>query len=106
MFFLPGTMIEIPSGVCAIEDLKIGDLVMIYDPISQSKISLPIKWIGHKKTSVKANLLNDEAGYPVRILKNAIAENIPNKDFNSWLNLRSYLRMQIAIDYCRTLFIL
>lgn len=73
-------MIEIPSGVCAIEDLKIGDLVMIYDPISQSKISLPIKWIGHKKTSVKANLLNDEAGYPVRILKNAIAENIPNKD--------------------------
>lgn len=78
--FLTGTMIEIPGGVCAVEDLKVGDSVLVYDRISQKKISVSITWIGHKITSVKPNLHHDEAGYPVRILKDAIAQNVPNKD--------------------------
>jgi len=78
--FLTGTIIEIPGGVCAVEDLKVGDTVLVYDPTTQKKVSVPVTWIGHKTTSVKSNLLNDEAGYPVRILKDAIAESVPNKD--------------------------
>ncbi|WP_086631919.1 Hint domain-containing protein [Commensalibacter intestini] len=78
--FLTGTMIEIPGSVCAVEDLKIGDSVLTYNPVTQGKVSKPVTWIGHKTASIKSNLLNDEAGYPVRILKDAIAPNVPNKD--------------------------
>lgn len=78
--FLAGTMIETPDGLCAVENITIGDLVMTYDPQTQKKIARPITWVGHKNKTVNTNLTKDDAGYPVRVLKNALADNIPNKD--------------------------
>ncbi|EUK19428.1 Hint domain-containing protein [Commensalibacter papalotli (ex Servin-Garciduenas et al. 2014)] len=78
--FLAGTMIETPDGFCAVENITIGDLVMTYDYRTKTKNPRPVTWVGHKKKIVEKKSTYDESEYPVRILKGALAENIPNKD--------------------------
>lgn len=78
--FLAGTMVETADGFRAIETINIGHLVMTYDPKTQRKIARPVTWIARQNKIVNTNLTKDEAGYPVRILKNALANNIPDKD--------------------------
>ncbi|MBS1102551.1 Hint domain-containing protein [Gluconobacter sp. Dm-62] len=76
--FLPGTLIRTPSGDCAVEDLEIGDEVVAYqDGVEEIRA---ITWAGRKSITVLQNIYDDEAGYLVRILKNAISENVPFKD--------------------------
>lgn len=78
--FLAGTMIDMGHAVCAVEDIKIGDTIMTYDWKHKQKRPCLVTWVGKKHINVKPDLSDDLAGYPVRILKNAIADNIPNKD--------------------------
>lgn len=78
--FLAGTMIETADGFRAIETINIGHLVMTYAPQTQRKIARPVTWIARQNKIVNTNLTKDEAGYPVRILKNALADNVPDKD--------------------------
>ncbi|MFT8720809.1 Hint domain-containing protein [Acetobacter sp.] len=75
--FVEGTLIRTTRGDVAVEDLSVGDEVVV---LEADEASRRIVWIGFNDASVKANLSDSEAGYPVRILKDAIAENVPSRD--------------------------
>ncbi|OUI97557.1 Hint domain-containing protein, partial [Acetobacter cibinongensis] len=78
--FLAGSMIRTGSGDVAVETLRIGDSVMTWDWKAQAATERQVIWTGRKSMTVNTALADDEAGYPVRILKNAIAENVPSQD--------------------------
>ncbi|WP_249201771.1 Hint domain-containing protein, partial [Acetobacter thailandicus] len=76
--FLAGSMIRTPSGLTAVEALETGDDVLVYDngqPATQR-----VTWAGQAHCTVRPELTDDEAGYPVRILKDAIEKGVPFKD--------------------------
>lgn len=73
-------MIKIPGGEVAVEDLRIGHEVLTYDWKNNQEVVRRITWVGNKSIVAKTNLPDDQAGYPVRVLKDAISEGIPYKD--------------------------
>mgnify|MGYP003361761430 CR=1 FL=1 len=76
--FLSGSMIQTPKGEVAVETLRLGDDVTAYvDGLPQSR---RVVWAGKSHATVRPHLAEDEAGYPVRILKSAISEGVPHKD--------------------------
>ncbi|GCD56132.1 outer membrane protein [Acetobacter pasteurianus NBRC 3222] len=78
--FLSGSMIRTPEGDVAVENLQIGDQVVAFDWQNNKDTSHPVVWVGKTHATVHAGLPDDEAGYPVRILKDAIADGVPYKD--------------------------
>ncbi|KFL90169.1 hypothetical protein AmDm5_1025 [Acetobacter malorum] len=78
--FLPGSMIRTEKGEVAVEDLQIGDQVVTFDWENNKEVSRPIVWVGKAQATVHAGLPDDEAGWPVRVLKDAIADGVPYKD--------------------------
>ncbi|MGF1277661.1 Hint domain-containing protein [Acetobacter pasteurianus] len=78
--FLSGSMIRTANGDVAVEDLQIGDQVVAFDWQNDSDIIRPVVWVGKAHTTVRPDLPDDEAGYPVRVLKDAIADGVPYKD--------------------------
>ncbi|CAI3940126.1 Large exoprotein involved in heme utilization or adhesion (FhaB) (PDB:4RM6) [Commensalibacter communis] len=76
--FLAGSMINTINGLKAIEDIQVGDQVITYRGGKQENRS--VIWIGYNTVTVNQSLPEDEANYPVRILKNAVAENVPFED--------------------------
>jgi hypothetical protein len=73
--FLAGTRIATPSGDVSVEDLAVGDPVRTLN--GEAK---PIVWIGKGKTLVTRGKRN--AANPVIVRKNAIADNVPNRDLH------------------------
>nr|WP_256441429.1 Hint domain-containing protein [Acetobacter sp. P5B1] len=78
--FLHGSMIQTTAGEVAVEDLQIGDQVVAFDWQNNQDIMRPVVWVGKAHATVRPGLPADEAGYPVRVLKNAIADGVPYKD--------------------------
>lgn len=78
--FLAGSMIRTPNGDVAVEHIGVGDDIITFDWKSGQNISQPVTWAGKARATVRPGLRDDEAGYPVRVLKNAIAEGVPYKD--------------------------
>ncbi|WP_042062677.1 Hint domain-containing protein, partial [Acidomonas methanolica] len=78
--FLAGSMIRTPGGDVTVEDIRIGDEVTAFDWRDNAEITRKVVWVGNRKTTVRPALPDDEAGYPVRILKDAIADGVPFKD--------------------------
>ncbi len=78
--FLAGSMICTPDGDVAVEDLQIGDQLVAFDWEHDREVTRPVVWVGKAHAKVRAGLPDDEAGYPVRILKNAISDGVPYKD--------------------------
>lgn len=76
--FLSGTMIKTPAGEVAVETLRLGDEVTAY--VDGSLQSRRIVWAGKAHAEVRTHLADDQAGYPVRICKDAIVEGVPYKD--------------------------
>jgi len=76
--FLKGTMIRTVHGEIAVEDLVVGDKVLAF--VDGHEMAREIIWTGHRSTTVRGGLPDDEAGYPVRIRRHAFGENVPNKD--------------------------
>mgnify|MGYP003365672366 CR=1 FL=1 len=76
--FLGGSLINTPSGLKAVEDLSIGDELVAY--VTGREIIRRVTWAGQAHCTVRPHLPLDQAGYPVRILKDAIAEGMPFKD--------------------------
>ncbi|MBF0869634.1 Hint domain-containing protein [Gluconobacter japonicus] len=77
--FLAGTLIQTPNGLVAVEDLKIGDVLSITLP-NGTAATRKVIWAGSNRKQTFPWQHDDEAGYPVRILKNAISEGVPFKD--------------------------
>ncbi|MCQ9156418.1 Hint domain-containing protein [Acidomonas methanolica] len=79
--FLPGTLIRTPDGDRPIEEMRVGDVVLVCDAQqSDVAISREVIWVGQKSVAVRPDLPDDESGYPVRVLKDAIADGVPYKD--------------------------
>ncbi|OUJ02697.1 Hint domain-containing protein [Acetobacter cibinongensis] len=78
--FLSGSMIRTPKGDVAVEDIQIGDQVITFDWRNNADIVRPVVWVGKARATVRPELHDDEAGWPVRILKDAIADGVPYKD--------------------------
>ena len=76
--FLPGSLITTPSGTRAIEDLSVDDEIIAY--IDGTTAPRRVTWAGQAHCNVRSHLPDDQAGYPVRILKDAIADGVPFKD--------------------------
>ncbi|MFT9298901.1 MAG: Hint domain-containing protein, partial [Gluconobacter sp.] len=76
--FLAGTLIAGPNGNVAVQDLVPGDTVTSYrDGVAYSS---QVSWAGKAHCVVRPEKADDEAGYPVRILENAIAQGVPFQD--------------------------
>ncbi|WP_086632559.1 Hint domain-containing protein [Commensalibacter intestini] len=78
--FLTGTLIAMISGMTNVENIQVGEIIETFDWKTNQTINTPVIWVGHKHMTVKTYLPDDLAGYPVRVLKNAISENVPNED--------------------------
>ncbi|WP_281700693.1 Hint domain-containing protein [Acetobacter malorum] len=78
--FLGGSMIRTSQGDKPVEDVKIGDEVVAFDWKNNKDIVRPVVWVGKARAVVRPELHDDEAGWPVRILKDAIADGVPYKD--------------------------
>lgn len=76
--FLAGAMIETNTGKKAVEDIQVGDTLMV--SLNGKTGTRHVIWTGHQHTIVNRSLPEDEAGYPVRVYKDAISEGIPYKD--------------------------
>ena len=76
--FLPGSLISTPHGTKAVEDLRVGDKIIAY--IDGIETPRRVTWAGQAHCNVRSHRPDDEAGYPVRILKDAIADGVPFKD--------------------------
>ena len=76
--FLAGSLIKTPDGLAEVEDLRIGDEIITY--VDGVETIRHVTWAGRSQCNVRRHLLPDQAGYPVRILKNAISDNVPFKD--------------------------
>ncbi|MEW9299328.1 Hint domain-containing protein [Acetobacter oryzifermentans] len=78
--FLTGSMIRTSKGDVAVEDIQIGDKLVAFDWKNNKDIVRPVVWVGKARAVVQPELHDDEAGWPVRILKDAIADGVPYKD--------------------------
>lgn len=78
--YLAGSMLRTPCGDKAVETLNIGDQLIAQDADTGAEIIRDIVWVGRKTITVRPDLPDDEAGYPVHILKDAIADGVPYKD--------------------------
>nr|WP_298794031.1 Hint domain-containing protein [uncultured Acetobacter sp.] len=76
--FLPGALIEAEDALKRVEDLRIGDRIMTYDK-GHAELR-DIIWVGKRPVTVQPGLAPDEAGRPVRILKNALTDGVPFQD--------------------------
>ncbi|MCP9321046.1 Hint domain-containing protein [Acetobacter persici] len=76
--FLPGSLISTPHGTKAVEDLSVGDEIIAY--VDGIETPRRVTWAGQAHCNVRSHLPDDQAGYPVRILKDAIADGVPFKD--------------------------
>lgn len=78
--FLSGSMISTPDGDVAVEDIKIGDEIIAFDWKSGRNITRPVIWAGKTHVNVRHGVSDDMSGYPIRVLKDAIADGVPYKD--------------------------
>ena len=76
--FLAGARVHTPSGLVLVEDLRAGDEIVTY--VDGAEITSPLIWTGEARCVVNPYLSDDEAGYPVRILRGALAQGIPSED--------------------------
>ncbi|KXV77973.1 hypothetical protein AD954_04940 [Acetobacter cerevisiae] len=78
--FLAGSMIRTPTSAVAVEDIQIGDQVVTFDWKNNKDVTRAVVWAGKAHCTVRPELSDDAAGWPVRILKDAIADGVPYKD--------------------------
>ncbi|MBS1098679.1 Hint domain-containing protein [Gluconobacter sphaericus] len=76
--FLAGSLITTASGAVTVEALNIGDEIIAY--VNGVATPRRVTWAGQAHCNVRSHLPDDEAGYPVRLLKDAISDGVPFKD--------------------------
>ncbi|WP_082783851.1 Hint domain-containing protein [Acetobacter malorum] len=76
--FLPGVKIRTTAGDVAVENIHTGDKILVR--VDGLDCERSVVWVGKSRKTVVNGLSDDEAGYPVRILKNALADGVPYQD--------------------------
>ncbi|WP_245155644.1 Hint domain-containing protein [Paracoccus ravus] len=89
--FMLGTIIETQHGPVAVEDLKVGDMVLTRDDGYQ-----PIRWIGSVRLSA-ARLARQPKLRPVRIKAGALGSGLPSADLYVSPQHRILVRSKIAV---------
>jgi len=72
--FLRGTRIATPKGEVPVEKLRPGDMVLTLD-----RGRVAVKWVGRRVLDPKS-IERPRDALPVRVRKDAIAENVPHRD--------------------------
>lgn len=72
------TLILTDKGERPVQDLLPGDHVIAFT--DHGEAAREIVWAGHQQAKVRSHLPLSEAGYPVRILQNALQKGVPHKD--------------------------
>ncbi|AFV99663.1 hypothetical protein BAR24_08415 [Gluconobacter oxydans] len=73
--FLPGSLIATPEGERRVESLAINDLVLTSEGLPEKLV-----WVGKSQCTVRPDLADDLAGWPIRIRAGAIADHLPHTD--------------------------
>ncbi|WP_448955301.1 Hint domain-containing protein [Labrys neptuniae] len=76
--FLAGTLIRTATGEVAIENIQVGDEIFV--SVNGKDELRPVTWIGSGHVLSNPVYPLDMGGYPVRILKDAVAEGVPYQD--------------------------
>lgn len=76
--FLAGTEISVCGSLQKVEDLAVGGQIDIF--VDGTAKQQTISWVGKSVRTVNSSFPDDEAGYPIRILKDAISDGVPFKD--------------------------
>lgn len=76
--FLSGALIQTPNALKCVEELQVGDEITVF--INEKPTTDIVSWVGSAEYAVQSHLPDDEAGYPVRILKDSIASWVPFED--------------------------
>lgn len=96
--FLAGSLIQTPDGEVPVEEISIGDVVTAYvNGVQQSRAVI---WAGKARATVRPELPDDEAGYPVRVLKDAVAEGVPYKDMLITAEHCLFLKVGLSLCAC------
>ncbi|APH54946.1 Adhesin family protein [Granulibacter bethesdensis] len=76
--FLADSMVTLAQGEVPVQDIDVGDEIVTYHggTVSIRKVT----WVGKSQIRVQSAVPDDQAGYPVRVLKDAIAPDVPYKD--------------------------
>lgn len=78
--FCRGSRIRTSRGDIPVEEIQIGDHIVAFDDDVTKGTIRQVTWVGRSRAVVRKRLPDDEAGYPVRLLKGAIAHDVPYKD--------------------------
>ncbi|MBS1063794.1 tail fiber protein [Gluconobacter wancherniae] len=78
--FCGGSRIRTSRGDIPVEEIQIGDHIVAFDDDVTGGTIRSVTWVGQSRAVVRSRLPDDEAGYPVRLLKGAIAHNVPYKE--------------------------
>ena len=78
--YLSGSEVKVPGGRVCVEALQKGAEVLVHDSRNGLERRARVVWVGKGRVHVRPHLPDDEAGWPVKILRHALGENIPYKD--------------------------
>ncbi len=78
--YLPGSLVRTDVGAVPVETLAVGDAAVVFTADGQSLGLRQVTWVGQGHVTVRPELPDDEAGWPVCIRRNALADNVPHKD--------------------------
>ncbi|GBR45908.1 Hint domain-containing protein [Neokomagataea thailandica] len=76
--FLAGSMIETPEGYKAVETLTANDKIIVLRNGEQTVEA--VRWVGKTSRTVRQGRHITASNYPVRVLKDALADGVPFKD--------------------------
>lgn len=75
--YVAGTRIATPHGEALVESLRPGDLVLVQS--GEQMLAQPVKWVGQRRIALSMHP-RPETVAPIRILKDAFADNVPHRD--------------------------
>ncbi|WP_157692599.1 Hint domain-containing protein [Granulibacter bethesdensis] len=76
--FLAGSMISTPEGEKPVETIDPGHTILALE--NSQSVAHKVIWSGMATAHVNQELPDEQAGYPVRIRKDAISDHVPSKD--------------------------
>ncbi|MDE7548698.1 Hint domain-containing protein [Acetobacter fabarum] len=76
--FIEGTDIHTANAPAGAEALQVGSLVEVW---GKGGVTIQrLLWVAHGHTQVRPDRPEAEAGYPIRILRHALGQNLPDRD--------------------------
>lgn len=89
--FAAGTLVKVPHGYVAIEDLKIGDLVICRD--NRHKLVVrPIFYIMKKHVHRYAQIIMDD-----EVIRLSVKQKLYNKAFKSWMTVQDVKNLYVNV---------